>query len=162
MMHFLPLFQISPYFLKKFQTLENFPIVPFPEKFIDFHPMTFFLVINRKFWIFLPIFPVSVHFPHVSQTFFLPPYFYKIFPPVFEKFMCFLHTLCVFRFPPYFDHDAFMHLTQCTYWTPLVLFVISLFILFIRRYGKPLDFVRKCWDLKSSMFYCKMCLQNRI
>src|SRR6218665_2192893 len=46
MMHF-PLFQISPLFSKNFRTLRKiFTILPFPNKFLDFHPpkflMTFF------------------------------------------------------------------------------------------------------------------------
>ena len=47
MMHFTSLFQISPLFSKNFQTQWTiFSILPFPEKFLCFHPpkflMTFF------------------------------------------------------------------------------------------------------------------------
>jgi len=48
-----------------------------------------------------------------------------LFPPYFCKFTCFLHTFCVFRFPPSL---TMMHLciTQCTYWTPLMVFFVCL------------------------------------
>ena len=56
-----------PLFSKNFQTLSNiFKILPFPEKFLDFHPpkflMTFFLVIDHKFQI-SPYFPCFSTFP---------------------------------------------------------------------------------------------------
>src|SRR6218665_336523 len=42
MMHFPPLFQISPLFSKNFQTLTKiFTVLPFPEKFLDFYPPKF-------------------------------------------------------------------------------------------------------------------------
>src|SRR6218665_2427681 len=84
-----------------------FTILPFSEKFLEFDPMTFFLVIDRKFRISPHIFALSLHFPLFPENFSFPPYFSK-FPPVLGKFNCFLHTLRVL-FPPYFDHDAFMH-----------------------------------------------------
>jgi len=69
-------------------------MLAFPEKISDFHPpkflMTFFLVIDHKFWI-SPILPVLVHFPPVSQKLLFP-----------------LHLL-VYFVSPYFYHDAFMH-----------------------------------------------------
>src|SRR6218665_1370456 len=91
MMHFPPVSDF-PLFSKKFQTLRKiFTMLPFPDKFLDFHP------------------------PKFLMTF--PPYFNK-FSPVLDKFTCFLHTLRVFRFPPTL---TMMHLCiiQCTYWTPL-------------------------------------------
>src|SRR6218665_2391855 len=111
MMHF-PLFQISPLFSKHFQTLWKIcNILPFPEKFLDFHRpkflMTSFLVIDHKFRI-SPLFSL---FQYISPLF-LEIYYYsptlKNFPPVLDKITFFLHTLCI-SFPPYFDHDAFMH-----------------------------------------------------
>src|SRR6218665_2900666 len=59
-----------------------FTILPFPEKFLDFHPpkflMTFFyffLFSHRpQIFNFHPIFPVSIHFPPVSRKLFFPPY----------------------------------------------------------------------------------------
>src|SRR6218665_1384064 len=41
MMHFPPLFQISPYFRKISDSAENFPNVTFPKKISDFHPPKF-------------------------------------------------------------------------------------------------------------------------
>src|SRR6218665_102449 len=78
-----------PLFSKKFQTLwKIFKILPFPEKFLDFHPpklmMTFFYSLTTN----------SPYFPCFST-----------FPSVLEKFTCFLHTLCI-SFPPYFDHEC--------------------------------------------------------
>src|SRR6218665_1149506 len=102
MMHFPPLFQISPLFLENFRTFWKIStILPFPEKFLDFHLpkflMTFFLVIDHKFLIFPPIFAVSVHFPPCFDKNFLSPLLLQIFPPVLDKFTGFLHTLRVFR-----------------------------------------------------------------
>src|SRR6218665_3198244 len=110
MMHF-PLFQISPLFSKHFQTLWKIcNILPFPEKFLDFHRpkflMTSFLVIDHKFRI-SPYFPCFSTFPPCFAKFIITPYFEKL-PPVLDKITFFLNTLCI-SFPPYFDHDAFMH-----------------------------------------------------
>src|SRR6218665_962898 len=100
-MHF-PLFQISPLFSKNFQTLRKIlTILPFHEKFLNFHPpkflMTFFShrphILN-----FPPIFPVSIHFPLFRENYYFLPTLTN-FPPVLNKFTCFLHTLRVFRFP---------------------------------------------------------------
>ena len=79
-----------------------------------------FLVIIYKF-VITPICAASVHFPPISGKLFL--LLLQNFPPDFVKYKCFLHTFCVFRFP----HTLIMmHLciTQCTYWTPLVLGII--------------------------------------
>ena len=122
-MHFPPVSDF-PLFLTNFQTLwKILKMLPFPEKFFDFHPpkflMTFFShrpqILN-----FPPVFPVS-------RKLLFPPTFTN-FPPVFEKFTCFLHAFCVFRFPPTLTT---MHLciTQCTYWTPLL--VIKIIIITI-------------------------------
>ena len=72
MMHF-PLFQISPLFQKNFRTFRIFfTILPFPEKFLDFHSpkflMTFFLSSTTNF-------EFSTFFPSVSRILFFPPYF---------------------------------------------------------------------------------------
>ena len=117
---FPPCFGFLPYFRKTSQTpWKIFPILPFPEKFLDFHPpkflMTVFLVIDYKCWI-SPYFPVSLYFPLFRENY----YFLPTFTPLFSgNVRVFLHTLCVFRFPPTL---TMMHLciTQCTYWTPLM------------------------------------------
>ena len=80
MMHF-PLFQISPYFSKDFQTFLKF-LVFYSPKFL----MTFFPCFST--------FPPSLF----RENYYFSPSF-KNFPSVLEKFTCFLHTLCVFRFP---------------------------------------------------------------
>ena len=69
---------------------------------------------------FPPIFPVQVHFPLFRENYYFSPTFDKFSPSVLDKFTCSLHTLRVFRFPPAL---TMMHLciTQCTYWTPLVI-----------------------------------------
>jgi len=73
---FLPLFQISPYLRKKFQTSWIiFQIWPFPTKFFDFLSpkflMTFFShrlqIIN-----FSPIFAVSLHSPYFGKNIIFP------------------------------------------------------------------------------------------
>src|SRR6218665_469100 len=129
MMHFPPLFQISPLFPKKFRTFRNFfTILPFPEKFLDFHPpkflMTFFfLVIDHKFRN-SPLFSLFQYIsPLVSRKLFFPPLLLQLSPPVLGKFTCFLHTLRVFP-PPTL---TMMHLciTQCTYWTPLTALIVN-------------------------------------
>jgi len=105
---FPPCFRFHPLFHKHFQTFWNFlTILPFPEKFLDFHPqkflMTFFLVIDQNFQI-SPLFSL---FPPCFAKIFLSPYFSK-FPPCFRQIhLLFTYFTCIFS--PYFDHDAFMH-----------------------------------------------------
>src|SRR6218665_572084 len=101
MMHFPPVSDFPPPFSKNFLTLKKiFTILPFSEKFLDFHPpkflMTFFS--HRPQILNSPIFPVSVHFPPISRKLLFPTYFDK-FPPILDNFICFLHTLRVFRYP---------------------------------------------------------------
>src|SRR6218665_3522627 len=80
MMHF-PLFRISPLFSKNSQTLwKIFKLLPFSEKFLDFHPpkflMTFFLVIDHKFRLLFtyftcfsfPTFPPTLTMMHLCIT----------------------------------------------------------------------------------------------
>src|SRR6218665_3697131 len=103
-MHF-PLFQISPLFSKKCQTLRKFfTILHFPDQFFHFHP------------------PIS-NFPRIFTLFSLLQYIFPLLLliyPLFSKIHVLLHALHVFRFPPTL---TMMHLciTQCTYWTPLIL-----------------------------------------
>src|SRR6218665_3951559 len=119
MMHFPPVTD-SPLFSKNFRTLRKiFKLLPFTEKFIDFHPPKFLKIFfSHRISNFPLIFAVSVHFPLFRENYYSPPTL-TTFPPVLHKFTCFLHTLRVFRFPTTF---TMMHLciTQCTYWTPLV------------------------------------------
>src|SRR6218665_2784541 len=69
MMHF-PLFQISPLFSKKFRALRKIlKMLPFPEKFLDFHPPKFFSPYFRCF-----------------STFPLPCLAKIIISPYFDKF----------------------------------------------------------------------------
>src|SRR6218665_3420428 len=103
MMHVPPMFQISPPVSEKLSdSVENFPVLPFPEKFSDFHPPKFhiFLVINHKFRISLQ-YPLSIHFtPPISTKLFFPIHLYfSKFPPVFGKFTCFLHAFFAFCLP---------------------------------------------------------------
>src|SRR6218665_437043 len=86
MMHFPPMFQISPLFSKNFQTLwKIFSILPFPEKILHFHPpkflMTFFLVIDHKFRI-SPYFPCFSTFPPCFAKIIICPPNFQNFPPV--------------------------------------------------------------------------------
>src|SRR6218665_1657914 len=78
------------------------------EKFSQFH------LLPKNF----SIFPISLHFPLFRPTLLFPPTFTN-FLPVFGNGI--LHTLglCVFLSPTL----TMMHLciTQCMYWTPLVL-----------------------------------------
>ena len=72
MMHFPPVSDFPPIFEKFSDSVE---ILPFPEKFLDFHPpkflMTFFS--RRPQILNSPIFPVAVHFPSVSRKLLFPP-----------------------------------------------------------------------------------------
>ena len=93
-MHF-HLFQISPYFRKKFT------ILPFPKKisiFIAKISDYLFLVIDYTNFEFLPYFCCCSTFPPISGKLLFPPTFAN-FNPDFVKFTSFLHTVCVFRFP---------------------------------------------------------------
>ena len=101
---FPPCFRF-PLFPKKFSdSVENFPNFTF-FKFFRFSSAKIsydlFLVINHKFRIFPPSFPISIHFPispPISPKLFFPPYF-STFTPCFRHFSSFLHTLYDFCFP---------------------------------------------------------------
>ena len=108
---FSPLFQISPLFSKKFQTLRKiFTIFPFPTNFLIFIRQNFW-------WLFFSHRPQILNFPYFScfSTFpplfrenYYSPYFTK-FPPCFRQIhLLFTYFTCI-SFPPYFDHDASMH-----------------------------------------------------
>ena len=101
-------------FSKKFLTLKKiFTILPFPEKFLDFHPPKFlFLVIDHKFRISPHFSCFSTFPPSVSRKLLFSPLLWQISPSVLHKFTFFLHTMRVF--PPTL---TMMHLciTQCTY-----------------------------------------------
>ena len=121
MMHyFFPVSDFPPIFPKNvsdsfFQFSNHFSHFN-PPKFLQ---MTFHLVIHYKFLIPSPIFAVSVNFPPIWGKL-LFPLLLQISYPWFRKIYVFLHTLCVYRFPLSL---AMTHLciTQCTYWTPLLL-----------------------------------------
>src|SRR6218665_2338547 len=108
MMH-SPLFQIFPQFPKNFRTFRKIlKILPFPEKFLDFHPPTFFMTFlsSTTNFEFPPYFRCFSTFPPCFAKIILSPYFYK-FPPCFRQIhLLFIYFTCI---SPYFDHDAFMH-----------------------------------------------------
>src|SRR6218665_2491274 len=84
MMHFPPCFRFFPLFSKKFRTLRTiFTMLPFPEKFLDFHPpkflMTLFLVIDHKFRI-SPCFPCFSTFPPCFAKIIISPLVLQISP----------------------------------------------------------------------------------
>ena len=120
-----PLFQISPYFRKLFVLWEIFSQFDlFPRQISLFSSAEIsddlFLVIDHKFRI-SPLFSL---FQYISPSFakmIISSLLWQILP-VLDKFTCFLHTLRVFCFPPTL---TMIHLciTQCTYWTPLGLFL---------------------------------------
>src|SRR6218665_536276 len=72
-------------------------ILPFPEKFLDFHPQIsddlFFR--HRPQISNPPYFRCFSTFPPCFAKMFLSPLLFKNFPPVFGKFTSFLHTLRV-------------------------------------------------------------------
>ena len=104
-----PLFQISPYFSKKFRTLKKiFAIWLFPRK-ISWFSYTkisddLFLVIDHIFRI-SPLFSLFQYISPLFRENYFFPLLLQIFPPILGT--CFLHTLRVFS--PYFDNDVFMH-----------------------------------------------------
>src|SRR6218665_2205316 len=123
MMHFPPLFQISPLFLKKNSDfLENFYNLTFSQQisWLSSAKISYDLFFSHRPQIsnFPPIFASSVHFHLFRKNYSFPPTFTN-FPPVLGKFTCFLHALRV-HFSP--STLTMMHLciTQCTYWTPLL------------------------------------------
>jgi len=105
-----------PLFSKKIQTLWKIVnILPFPEKFLDFHPSKFLMTLFIfSHWPqisnFLPIFlvSVSVHFPPVSRKLLFPSLLWKM-SPLFYKNSPAFYILYVNFVSPCFDHDAFMH-----------------------------------------------------
>src|SRR6218665_265660 len=106
-------FGFSPDFRNISQTpWKIFPILPFPEKFLDFHPpkflMTFFLFFSHRIQILnSPYFPCFTIFPPISRKLLFSPYFYK-FAPLFSGNLRAFYILYVCFVLPYFDHDAFM------------------------------------------------------
>src|SRR6218665_3619631 len=103
MMNFPPVSDFLTYFRKNSQTpWKIFPILPFPEKFLDFHPTKFLITFfNHGLQILNfphPIFSASLYFSPVSRKLLFPRYFYK-FLPLFSGNLRVFHTLCVFRFP---------------------------------------------------------------
>ncbi len=115
MMHF-PLFQISPYFRKLFQTpWKIFTIWPFPKKIFDFHLPKFLMT-----FFFFSHWPQIWNFPLFSLFQYISPYFGKFFFPLllqispwFRKIYVFFTYFMCFSFPPTL---TMMHLciTQCT------------------------------------------------
>src|SRR6218665_1353342 len=94
-------------------------MLPFPEKCLDFHPPKFLMTFFSHRPQISNFSPVSVNFPPVSRKLLFPLYFQKC-PPCFRKIhLLFTYFMCI-SFPPAL---TMMHLciTQCTYWTPLVL-----------------------------------------
>ena len=92
-----------PLFQKKFRTFwEIFTILPFPEKFLNFHPpkflMTFFFSHRPQISNFPPYFRCFSTFPPCFAKTILFPLRLQIFPPVLGKFTCF-YILYVY-FPP--------------------------------------------------------------
>ena len=119
---FAPCFRFPPISEKFSDFLEIFSILPFPERFLHFHPpkflMTFFLVIDHKFRI-SPLFSLFQFISPLFRENYSFPLLLQIFPPVLNKFTCFLHTLRVY-FPPHTLTMMHLCITQCTYWTPLL------------------------------------------
>jgi len=106
-----PVFQTSLYFRKIFRLCGKFwKFYLFPKRFSSAQISDdFFLVIDHKFQISLPIFPVSVHCPLLFRENYYFALLFKISPPCFRKIhLLFTYFMCI-SFPPYFDHDAFMH-----------------------------------------------------
>src|SRR6218665_2993963 len=70
---------------------------------------------HHNFFIFPPIFPISVHFPLFCENYYFPLLLQIIFPCVSKNSRVFyiglFRPMCI-SFPPYFDHDAFMHHTM--------------------------------------------------
>src|SRR6218665_3020779 len=101
-----------PLFSENFQTLRKiFTILPFPEKFLHFHPLKFLMTFfshRPQISNSPPILAVSVHFSSVSRKLLFPPTLTN-FPLCFRQInLLFTYFTCI-SFPPYFDHDAFMH-----------------------------------------------------
>ena len=124
-MHF-PLFQISPPIFEKISDfLENFTNFTFSRKNFPFSSAKILVIDHKLFWI-SPYFACFSTFPPDSRKFIISPYFSK-FPPCFPKIPQFFYILYVYLPPPTL---TMMHLciTQCTYWTPLLLHKLYLTI----------------------------------
>jgi len=117
-MHF-PLFQIPSVSEKFPDSVENFPAFTFSRKFFDFHPPKFLMTFFSLQPQISNFPPLSIHFPLFRQSYSFRPTFqnFPLFSANLRAF--YIYFLC-FSFPPTF---TMMHLciTQCTYWTPLLL-----------------------------------------
>src|SRR6218665_28840 len=109
MMHFPPVSDFPPPFSENFLTLRKiFTILPFPEKFLDFHPPKFLMTFLKSNLKFSPYFLCFSTFLLCFAKIIIPSYFDK-FPPCFRQIhLLFTYFTCI-SFPPYFDHDAFMN-----------------------------------------------------
>jgi len=93
-MHFPPVSDF-PLFSKNFQTLwKILKILPFPEKFLDFHPPKFLMT----FFEFPTSFPCFSTFPPVSRSLIFP-LLLKI-PALFEKNSLAFYILYVYFVSP--------------------------------------------------------------
>src|SRR6218665_958656 len=92
----------SPLFSKKFKTLwKIFPILSFPEKFLDFHPPKFLITFfSRRLKILKSLFHYILHHYYF-------PLLLKIFP-CFREIYVFSYILYVYFVSPYFDYHT-MH-----------------------------------------------------
>ena len=111
MMHY-PLFQISPYFLKKIALRGKiFPTWPFTKNFLDFNAPKFLMTFFSH-WpqihkcLILPYFRYFTTFPPFPGKCYFPPTLQ--IPSWFRKIYVFLHTFLFFVFPP----SLTMHHTQ--------------------------------------------------
>src|SRR6218665_1558582 len=108
MMH-SPLFQNSP-FPTNFLTLWKISqILPFPQKFSNFHSPKFFLFTNHKFRI--PLYSLFQYVSPLFQKNYSYPLLFKIAPFFLQIYVSFTYFMCFFV-SPYFYHDAFMHHTM--------------------------------------------------
>ena len=137
-MHF-PLFQISLLFPTNLSdSVENFPNFTFSRKISRFSSAKISddLFLSHRLKILIPHLFSLFHYilPPISRKLSFP-LLLQISSSVFGKFMCFLHTLCVFRFPPTLTMMHFC-ITQCTYWTLLLI-------------GKSVLYISEVWAVRE-------------
>src|SRR6218665_897439 len=99
MMHFPPVSDFPNIFKNFSDSVEIFLILPFPEKFLHFHPpkflMTFFSH-RPQIW-HSPYFSCFSNISPLFRENYYYPLLLKMAPPCFRKIHLLLHTLCVFR-----------------------------------------------------------------
>ena len=127
-----PLWGNAAFQINFLNSSKNFPFLPFPKKFPIFIRQNFWWpLFSHRLQIWnVPLFSLFQYISPISEKLLFARIPLQI-SPWFRNIYAFLHTFSVLRFPPTL---TLMHLciTQCTYWTPLVIKNVSIYTTILR------------------------------